>query len=227
MPSDMTQAMLRAASIAQGLGCEARLCIKGEVDGTWFAVLLHSGDGAQVISFLDDAPDQHSSLGFFPGLAQAEMAAHAAASGLAAPAPPEAPVPFADDVMLRLAWLKQQAMTNIDEQAEAARLRFITPGSGQALEYQLTEMEAQQALVLGPDAIVAEGTFPLLEAEVLARKGTISLFQAAQEVMSQAQAWRAMAGQIKALRRGAKLAVEEAQSEEAVSEARKIRWPTP
>lgn len=45
---------------------------------------------------------------------------------------------------LPLPVLKEQLKTQVDTAAEAARLKYITPGSGQALEYQAVTEEARR-----------------------------------------------------------------------------------
>lgn len=124
-----------------------------------------------------------------------------------------------------LADAKSQALSDIDRAAEATRLRFITPGAGQSLEYTATEAEAR-AYLAAPTGDPAE--WPWLNAERLASGGVATISAIAQQVVTLAEAWRNTGAEIKRLRRSAKLAVEAAAT---VYEVRAIVdgvvWPSP
>lgn len=120
-----------------------------------------------------------------------------------------------------LAALKAQLAAQIDHDAEAARLRFITPGAGQAMEYQATEAEARRYL------IDPSGPFPFLAAEVQAQGAPATLASVAAEVVALADAWAAIGSEIKRLRRAAKLAVEVAPTAAEARQAAQVTWPTP
>jgi hypothetical protein len=57
---------------------------------------------------------------------------------------------------------RDYAIAAIDSAAEQARLKYITPGSGQAMEYQQAIQEAKEFLS------DSSGSFPMLEATVSA-----------------------------------------------------------
>ena len=120
-----------------------------------------------------------------------------------------------------LAALKAQLAVQIDQEAEAARQRFITPGAGQALEYQATEAEARRHL------IDPSGTVPCLAAEVQAQGAPTTLASVAAEVVALADAWAAIGSEIKRLRRVAKLAVEAAPTPAEARQAAQVTWPAP
>jgi hypothetical protein len=127
-----------------------------------------------------------------------------------------------------LSELKRQVEEQIDRDAEVARLRFITPGAGQALEYQATEAEARKFLVtedIDPD------DYPFLQAEVHAIEESTghapALVYVALEVLHNADAWRSVGAEIKRLRRSAKLAVSAATTAQEVRQAAMIPWPQP
>jgi hypothetical protein len=127
-----------------------------------------------------------------------------------------------------LSELKTQTEAHIDREAEVARLRFLTAGAGQALEYQATEAEARKFLVTED---IDLDDFPFLRAEAQAIgdvTGNVpALVYVALEVLHQADLWRAAGSEIKRLRRSAKLAVNAATSAAQVREAATISWPQP
>jgi hypothetical protein len=121
--------------------------------------------------------------------------------------------------------LRARALVGIDAAAERARLRFITGGAGQALEYQATEAEARAYDGTG----VAED-WPWLAAEqaALAAAGqAVSLTDVAEMAIGLADAWRATGAAIKALRRTAKLQVEAATTAAEIRTAATVSWPSP
>lgn len=129
-----------------------------------------------------------------------------------------------------LAIAKAVALQQVDRAAETARLRFLTPGSGQALEYQATEVEARAYAAAGYLEFDPE-TYPFLQAErlaVQAATGALPEAQAtAQAVIAQADAWRQAGSAIKAFRRAAKLRIEAATAQAEIQAALQITWPTP
>ena len=124
--------------------------------------------------------------------------------------------------------VRRTAAADVDRQAELARLRFITGGSGQALEYQQTETEARAwSAAAGP--MLAD--FPFLKAEVDAIAETTGQAPdpdaVAATVIAQADAWKAAGSEIKRLRRAAKLTIEAASTPEEIAAAQVISWPSP
>lgn len=122
--------------------------------------------------------------------------------------------------------LRQHAIERIDADAERARLRFISPGAGQMLEYQQTEMDAQGFLDSGGDI----ENYPFLKAEVDAldeAHGPANDQAVAQGIINQAQAWRQIGAEIKRLRRAAKMAVTNAATASEITNAANISWPEP
>ncbi len=118
-----------------------------------------------------------------------------------------------------LALMKERAAAEVDAAAEVARRRFITPGSGQAMEYLSTETEAQDFDAGG------KGPWPFLEAERDALGGKVTLAEVAAAVQAQVAAWRAVGGEIKRLRRAAKMAIDAAKTAAEVAAATVINWP--
>jgi hypothetical protein len=129
---------------------------------------------------------------------------------------------------MSLALLKEQALRGTDQAAELARLRFITGGAGQALEYQQTEAEAR-AWSAAPSPALAD--FPFLKAEVDAIAEATGQAPdpavVAASVVAQADAWKLAGSEIKRLRRAAKLTIEAATTPEEIAAAQVVPWPSP
>jgi len=124
-----------------------------------------------------------------------------------------------------LAAAKVAAIARVDAEAEQARLRLITPGAGQALEYQATEAEALRLL---GDPSPDPTSYPFLVAEASAQGLTTEadLALVADQVLAAAAAWRSGGAEIKRLRRSAKLAIAVAASPTEVREAANVIWPS-
>lgn len=121
--------------------------------------------------------------------------------------------------------LRARALVEIDAAAERARLRFMTPGAGQALEYQATEAEARAY-----DGTGGAEEWPWLAAEqaALAASGaTVSLADVAADIIVLADAWRTIGATIKTLRRTAKLQVTAATTAAEIRTAATVSWPSP
>lgn len=132
----------------------------------------------------------------------------------------------ADQPVVPLDVLKRAASRAVDDAAEVVRLRFITGGAGQALEYQQTEWEAR-AWRFDEEL----DNFPFLKAEVdaLAEATGQPPDPAAvvATILAQAEAWQSVGAEIKRLRRAAKLAIEAATTPEQIEQAKNIAWPAP
>lgn len=119
---------------------------------------------------------------------------------------------------------RANAEAMIDQAAESARLRYITAGAGQALEYQATEYEAQ--IFSSTDS---DSDYPMLcaERDALQAAGiTLNLTDIAGQVLATAQEWRQKAAAIKRVRREAKLRLAQAQSQEAITDIlNSLAWP--
>lgn len=132
-----------------------------------------------------------------------------------------------------LAALKAAAILQIDTEAEAARLRYLTAGAGQALEYQATEAEARALLAEAAGGGTPDpAAYPFVQAEVAAvlsaTGAAVPIADAAAAVLVEADAWKAVGAYIKELRRAAKLRVDAAPSPAAVAAAAAgIGWPAP
>jgi hypothetical protein len=122
--------------------------------------------------------------------------------------------------------VKAQLKTLVDAAAEAARLRFITPGTGQALVYEAKRTEAARWHAAGEPAEPDAALYPW----AAARAATFSMTVAAvlAEWLAQANAWGAVGRAIETLREGANAAIAAAETEEAARAiATAILWPAP
>lgn len=99
------------------------------------------------------------------------------------------------------------ALWEADQAAEAQRRPFLSAGAGQALEYVLTLLEAQQALAA---ASTVAGDFPLLAAELSAQTGAggnPTLLDVARQIVAVDKSTRIALAAIKLRRRRAKIVI--------------------
>ncbi len=103
-----------------------------------------------------------------------------------------------------------EAKQVIDARAEVIRLRFITPGSGQAMVYQAKMDEAKRWQANNSPAEATADLYPLIAAEVgVTGNAAAAVVQvwSAQEIQ-----WRQLAAQIELIRLTAKAAIETAKT---------------
>lgn len=128
-------------------------------------------------------------------------------------------VATADDA---LAGLKIRLSAEIDAHAERERLKYITPGSGQAAVYLAKAEEAAAFIAAGSDQ--SEADFLLLAAEVGVTADTLE--GVARTILAQKAAWMALAAGIERARLQAKAAVAAAgDSKEAQAAHDAVAWP--
>jgi hypothetical protein len=125
-------------------------------------------------------------------------------------------------VVDRLTRLKERRKAAIDAEAERQRLRWITPGAGQAMTYQAKVDEVRALAIDGEDPDPSH--YPMLSAEVGITAATLQ--DVAGVVMAAYQQWQMIGATIEAIRLGAKRAVELAETVEDVA-AIEIAWPNP
>lgn len=122
-------------------------------------------------------------------------------------------------------------IVHVDESAEAARQKFITPGAGQSAVYLRKEAEARRFLALDPEVQTAQepgSAWPYLSAEINVTAPTLPLVAAV--IVGLADAWDQAAGAIEALRLAAKAAIATAETEaecRAAADAATRNWPSP
>src|SRR5690625_2735727 len=118
--------------------------------------------------------------------------------------------------------LKAHAKRRIDAEAEQIRLRYVTPGSAQAMVYLVKEAEARACLA-DPDADPDD--YPLLAATVGIERNPATgevaqdVTEVAEIVLAMAGAWAQAAAAIEHTRLAAKAAVEAADTPQAVEAA--------
>jgi hypothetical protein len=116
-----------------------------------------------------------------------------------------------------LAEVKTAMSARIDEDAEACRARFITPGAGQAMTYLRKEMEARLWHAEAPVS-----SYPFLAAEAEATGKPIAELVAI--VVAAADAWAVTGAAIEAARRKAKLALAAAGNLAEIAAAAAVDW---
>lgn len=135
------------------------------------------------------------------------------------------PVPGA----VSLEAVKTAAIARIDTEAEEARMRFLTAGAGQMLEYQATQAEAARSLTVSGELNPANYPYLAAEQQALLSVGVeVTLRQVAAQVLVVMEGWNLAGAEIKRLRRGAKLRIELATTiDEALAVGQGIPWPSP
>ncbi len=119
--------------------------------------------------------------------------------------------------------IKALLRTAIDAAAETERLKYITPGAGQAMTYQAKAAEAK-AFLAAEEPQAAD--FPLLSAEVGITAD--SLAGVAQIVAGAYSQWQVIGAAIEATRLGGKASIEGAADAEAAQAAfEAVNWPAP
>lgn len=126
----------------------------------------------------------------------------------------------APDLPAALAAVKSLRKAAIDAEAERQRLRWITPGAGQAMTYQAKVDEARALAVDGEDADPSH--YPMLSAEIGITAATLQ--DVAGVVIAAYQQWQMLGAAIEAARLGAKRAVDLAATAAEV-EAVSVNWP--
>lgn len=115
--------------------------------------------------------------------------------------------------------LRADAVRKIDREAERYRRNFITPGSGQVMAYQQKLAEARAAVA---DPPVVESDIPHIVAE--AAIDGVSIPVKAGEIVATFEQWQTVSAGIEAKRLGAKKAVTEAATVEAINTAANVNW---
>ncbi|WP_341893897.1 hypothetical protein [Ferrovibrio terrae] len=108
-----------------------------------------------------------------------------------------------EEIEARLAGLAVAAAMQVDLAAEQARMRFITPGAGQAMVYQTKIEEAARWIAAGspPDL----SAYPFIAAEVGLTAPSAAELVALWQTME--SGWRTVAAQIEAVRMTGKNAI--------------------
>ena len=128
--------------------------------------------------------------------------------------------PAAQNEQALLDLAKERLSLEIDAAAEQQRLRWITPGAGQALVYTQKAAEAARAVV---DPSPTAETYPLLAAS---RAGSETIADVANVVLETQALWVRIAAEIEAARLGGKAAIAAAATAAAArAAADAVAWP--
>lgn len=146
-----------------------------------------------------------------------------------------APVGYAAAAAGLLGALRKTLRDAVDARAEALRLTLITPGSGQAMEYQEAFNEAVQvsnALAADPAASIDAGRFPMLAASIGFDRDpstgvpTVDVPGEARSVLAAYDAYQRAGAAIRAARLRGKAAIDAAPDATAARAAlTAIAWP--
>lgn len=122
---------------------------------------------------------------------------------------------------LALSALKQALKGDVDNAAETERLKYITPGTGQAMTYQQKVAEAQgYKAATNPKP----ADYPILASEVGITAPTLS--EVADTVLAAYRQWQQIGAGIEAIRLGAKREIDAAGTEAAArAVVDSISWP--
>lgn len=124
-------------------------------------------------------------------------------------------------IYLVLDELKSALKAQIDTAAETERLKYITPGAGQAMTYQ---QKIEEVRALAQDAEPEAANYPLLSAEIDITAS--SLEEVADAVLAAYQQWQQIGAAIERVRLGTKAAIDEAATADAAkSAAGSAAWP--
>lgn len=126
--------------------------------------------------------------------------------------PPTAPV--------ELAQLKLARQSAIDTAAERERLRWITPGAGQAMTYQAKVEEARRH---AQDPEPVPSAYPMLAAEIGITGADLAGVAAV--VVAAFEQWLAIGAAIEGVRLSAKRAVDDAEDAASVAAVSPV-WPS-
>lgn len=109
--------------------------------------------------------------------------------------------------------LQTAAKQEVDNAAETARQRYITPGAGQSMAYQEKSDEATDYAAANYPADLT--SYPFIQAEVNATGKTAQ--QAADDIIAQRSAWVAKGAAIEELRIKAKQDIDAATDESSIN----------
>lgn len=120
-----------------------------------------------------------------------------------------------------LASFKTLLKSQVDEDAEAERKKYITPGEGQAMTYQRKVEEAKRAVL---EEEPAASDYPMLAASIDVDGATVK--EVAAIVLQMDAAWAVVGSEIENIRLTAKKAIDAATDIETASAVvNALNWP--
>lgn len=130
-----------------------------------------------------------------------------------------------------LSGVKAMCKADIDNAAEQARQAFLTPGAGQAMEYEAVASEADK---LQTDEAPVDANYPMLKAAVGldidpgTSQLSTDLAGAARAVLAARASWTRVGATIRNIRLKAKNAIDAAETPEvARAVLASVTWPAP
>ncbi|ABS15012.1 hypothetical protein I6H96_06590 [Brucella anthropi] len=178
------------------------------IDNSTVVEIIDLGDRTPSDCFHADFADQFVAVG-----ADVEVGWHIEGGEFSPPVMPQTNL-----VQLK-SWLKNE----VDAAAETERLKYITPGDGQAMTYQQKVTEAQALKATSNPQV---SYYPLLSSEVGITAETLS--DVADIVLAAFAMWQQIGAAIEGIRLGAKIDIDAAADEataHAIVDA--IEWPQP
>lgn len=131
-----------------------------------------------------------------------------------------------------LAGVKSDLLAKVDAQAEMERARWLTPGTGQVMEYQEVRAQGQAALAAGTKATAER--FPMLAATIgididpETKAPATDILGVARSVVAAGEAWAAIGTHIRVVRLRTKAAIEAATNiDDARAAFAAIDWSLP
>lgn len=123
--------------------------------------------------------------------------------------------------------VKAALKARLDADAEAERLKYVTPGAGQAMEYQQAAAEADEmltAIAVDPDYEPDPEIYPMLAASIGIDGDTLA--DVAATVAAMHGQWRQIGSAIRAARLAGKQAIDAATTaEDAQAAFDAVAWP--
>ncbi|GEM_PF-1696473 len=120
-----------------------------------------------------------------------------------------------------LATIKTALKVEVDRLAEVERLKYITPGTGQAMTYQ---QKVDEARALKAVSNPKPEDYPILASEVGITAPTLS--EVADTVLAAYRQWQQIGAMIEAIRLGAKRDIDESTTEAAArAVVDSVSWP--
>lgn len=120
--------------------------------------------------------------------------------------------------------LKAELKARVDRAAEAVRLRFITPGAGQALVYEAKRTEVARWLAANKPTNPSASNYPWAAAR--AERLDVTIYAVLTEWDAQASAWAVVGIAIENVREAAKEAISTAADEAQANAALAgLTWP--
>lgn len=131
------------------------------------------------------------------------------------------PYVYQEPVQISLDATKSSLKAQVDSLAEAERLKYITPGNGQAMTYQQKVAEAQAFKAASNPQ---PSDYPTLSSEVGITAETLD--EVANIVLSAFAQWQQIGAMIESIRLGAKRDIDATQNEAAArAVVDSMRWP--